>query len=231
MSVGPGSTWLRYLVLSLAIAAVVAIVALMATPGPSDENGLDPDERSVVTALRSIVVAQRAAREALILDVDGDGRGEHAFLGELSGCARMRLDQEGRLGSSYLSPPLLGLPFAAFADGSVPIDTFLVQLHLPASSGGWVADADEGGGSGNRTDTDRCEETFCVYAWPTAASRRRHAFFTDETGVVRACDNKDLGYFGRDRPPAAEAALARDSAEKEDERRTGRDGRTWYVVR
>jgi hypothetical protein len=197
----PGARW-RYLAVSLAATALVLSVLLMAAPGPDHDPAA---ESTAVATLRELVRAELQFAESAAIDTDRDGRGEHGYLGELTGAARLRIDASGRLGHDVLRDPLLPVALAAVVDGTAEREGYLLAVFLPGPDGSWIAEQPDGGGAGCAVAADRAEQTFRAYAWPLAPGRGRRAFFVDQRGIVHAFANADGRYVGRDQPVPADA--------------------------
>lgn len=181
------------------VVATAALVAGLLVALPTGEPTRD-GERAAVAALQQVARAQRQLLDSAAIDTDGDGRGEHGYLGELAGGARLRIDPAGRLGYAILTEPLLPTELAAVQGAAAEAAGYLVQLYLPGPGGSWIRENDDGGGAGCGVDADAAERAFRAYAWPARADSGARAFCVDERGSVFAHDNADGRYLGREQP-------------------------------
>lgn len=150
---------------------------------------LNANESAAIATLKNIHSAQSQFRAAAWIDRDRDGLGEFGWFRELAAAAPLRGT------GSPLAAPLLSRTFGQLTDGRVMRSGYCFQLWLPAHRGGWLAE----GGSG-AIDADAAEENFHCGAWPLSEASARRAFFTDATGTVWACSNRDRRYCGTGRP-------------------------------
>lgn len=213
---GPGTASTALLTTGASIASSIAIPALL-------KARVDRNERRVVETLRSIASAQAQCRDARLVDVDGDGRGEFGTLHELFGITPRRG------GLPPLEPPLLALSMTPAQDGTFELASYVFRLDLPArgATSRRAASSLEG---------DADEREFSVYAWPKSpGSNGVRVFALDADGTVFASDNraKDQSYAGHARMPEKDASKMRfaiDAVPGSRDRR-GRDGGMWRVVR
>lgn len=186
------------------------------------------NEDAALDTLRTIVAAQTQVREAAHLDVDGDGVGEYAFLGELMGRATRTLvafEGEEEPPSFGVSPALLESEFGTLTDsirGTVLMrDGYAFQVHLPGSSSDVDYDVYPGlhesgaagvGGvdpSAAQPDPVASAHAWLAYAWPLEHGRTgQRAFFVNQDGVIAECENVSGLYTGLERVPRFDAALS-----------------------
>jgi type II secretory pathway pseudopilin PulG len=162
------------------------------------------NEAAAVRTLKAIASTQDLVAASGLLDTDGDGRGEFAFLQELSG---ERLPRAGR---SLLSGNLDRLPrgsppgplpqffLKVDAEGGASLCGYRFRVLLPAAGGKAVAEtrADAGLGTTGTVDAGLASEAWCAYAVPERRSEGmppmggRRTFFVNQMGMVTAADAK-----------------------------------------
>jgi hypothetical protein len=209
---GPGA--IHGALLGGTVAALPSVVLPMML-----SSRIQANEKAAVAALREIGAAQSDVRAKALVDVDGDGHGEFATLGELTGRTALRN------GRNALDPPPLASAFAPDAHGFATRGGYLFRVDLPTLPGsrtGAVA-------------TDASEQHFVAYAWPLdAGTTGRAAFVIDEKGSVYFTKNEDdHRYSGADHAPQADAAEVRDATARVNgvtSVRRGRDGRVWLEL-
>lgn len=200
-------------------AGMVASVAIPSLLGART----DANERTAAETLRKIASAQMEFRERAVIDRDGDGIGEFAYLGELNGLIAPSGSGEP------LSSAFLPAEFQTMRSGCLEKHGYFFRVDLPGSGGTWHSEAQEGG----RTRTlaaDPTERAFLAYAWPVEVDTTgRRVFVIDETGKVHANDNETQGYSGLENQPASTAALSSSPFTRGTGRsvRRGGDGSLW----
>lgn len=183
---------MRILMLALAI-AVGACGA--GTDGRKDAAAeLTQNERTTVSRLMSVAAAETQAQCLAALDADGDGQGEFAYLSELSGADKGRVEGEG------IKIPLLGRVFRRSGRGGfVTAGGYNFRVFLPGEDGDLVAAAD-----GASVSADGAEERWVCYAWPQVYGETgKVTFVVDQGGTVHSQDIP--AYSGASGPEGAAA--------------------------
>lgn len=190
---------------ALPILSAISIPRLLSARIAANESGS-------IASLRSIAAAQAELRAAGAIDTDGDGNGEYAYFGELTGVAPLRIasdtgPQLGNRATDVLSPPFLSPSFAVRRDGRgagvVERHGYYFQMWLPgrpqAGKVPGVAEAPYGGSNDSPvpTDPEAGERLWCCYAWPADAGRTgKRVFVIDHEGNVHAMPNHGGFYTG-----------------------------------
>jgi hypothetical protein len=201
------------LAIGLAVGGLLGAVALMGGASGRDGDGLLEEERTAVRWLQTIADAQQRIQADGTLDTDGDGIGEHAFLGELGGGSRLRIDADGAVSYQTIETPLLPLAFARVQNRCVTIGGYHFQVLLPATGAdgapGWVEENEDGGGAGIVVNVDDAERRFCAFAWPAATSPATHTLFLDPARGVWCAPRADgtAAHRGGERRPAVTGSL------------------------
>jgi len=91
------------------VVTIISVIAAVSIPSLL-RSRVAANESSMVATLHSIAAAEAEFRQAAEVDQDGDGSGEHGFLGELAGNANVREVGGGR----RVSPAYL--PFSLRTD-------------------------------------------------------------------------------------------------------------------
>ena len=187
------------------LTAMGALVRFLVTEGMPGmvRGGRAATAQSAVSRLREIVFAQDSLRKHGFIDVDQDGIGSAALLGELSG-----MDDVRKLGRKF-DQPILGdrlRPVVATKLGPAAAAAgYLVIVCLPTQKGGWTARA------GEPIDEERAERQFLAYAWPDAATYGMHsAYAVDQDERILVSQNVENGetrWAGPNFPPPCDAAL------------------------
>ncbi|MEM6570026.1 MAG: hypothetical protein AAF957_16570 [Planctomycetota bacterium] len=200
--------------LGLPIVASIAIPKLMSSRLAANEN-------AAIATLRSFAAAQAQFQASGSVDTDGDGAGEFALLGELTGTSPLR-KPNGRggvaLGEELLSPPYLapGLaPEPTLAGVSVTVRSgYVFQMWLPAAGLAGTTDMQlSGNASAPLTSPTYAEDQWCAYAWPLDHGKTgNRAFCITQGGDIVAFDNERAVYHGMPgsggQSPSFDAALA-----------------------
>lgn len=151
------------------IAAVLAVAGVVAAAGIAvphwRRRNLNANESAAIAAMKNISSAQAQMQASGIIDADGNGAGEYGFFAELAGTAALRAAASGDSPPGKLSPPVLSPRFGAVRGGRVHVGGYVFQMFLPGAKGGWVAEADAGGGAPG-VDATRAEMEWICYAWP-----------------------------------------------------------------
>lgn len=146
--------------------------------------------------LKALVRAQKAFCDAAAADVDGDGRGEFAFLPELAGLEDARGADEP-YAADELPPLLREVSVRHFA----LVDTHLVRVFLPGPEG-WLQARREGFPEAASV-TDARESMWCAVAWPLAEGVGDRIYFVGPSGtVLRSAEPASARGPGQ-APPAA----------------------------
>ncbi len=183
------------------VALVTTLMGLflgMAVPNVVDAR-LRNNEAAAARALREVLAAQVLVRDSGLLDTDGDGRGEFAFLQELSGervpRAGKSLLAEGAAGVRRGAPPgpLPQFYLRLEEDGEARITGYAYRVYLPGAGGAAVAESHRGTSlsTTGTVDAGLGSDTWCAYAWPVDRAGEwwwpasgRAAFFVNQAGVV-----------------------------------------------
>jgi len=171
------------------------------------ESGQSASAQSALWRLREVVLAEDAVRKTAPWDPDADGIGSASLIGGLVGTAPVRDDQR-------VKAPLLNYAFRGSVETPIGpatrVEGYLFIVCLPAKGGGFTARP------GEPVDDELAERRFLAYAWPGGAARGMSTtFFTDEHERILVLDlprGAPALYFGKDRPPACNAALGADGA-------------------
>lgn len=130
--------------------------------------GRRTSEEGAVSRLRELLWAEDQVRAANMIDRDGDGRGEYAFLGDLMGQGDARLP----------NPPLQPGRFRPVSPGVYRGEGYGFVVYLPAVGGGATL---EGGTA--MIDPARARDRWIAYAYPLegpGAGRRLFIIDQDE---------------------------------------------------
>lgn len=205
-----------FLVLALGAIGILTAVGVVAlTPSGLVCGPLDANESAAIATLMNVHSAQDefAARTAA---------GGYGSFPELCGLAWLRGVASSGGPPLRLAPPLLGDAFGSAPAGRVSRSGYCFQIWLQTADGRWIGD----GAVAEPTPH------WCAYAWPSVSGKATRAFFVDEQGNVWANSNRELHYFGVERPVPIDAALPSSDAHAlvEPNTRSGRDGQVWVVV-
>lgn len=202
------------------VVAIIAVIAAVAIPKLMSAR-ISANENAAIATLRSIAAAQQQVQASGAIDTDGDGGGEFAFFGELSGTVPMRIYVPlaapvlGANPDDILDPPFLASAFGNITASEVERQGYFYQIFLPAQQTGAgivpaVTEAPLGGtlagdlATWNSADT---EILWCAYAWPVDAEKTgNRVFFINQEGDVLAFDNRDQTYERTGAGPAFDAA-------------------------
>jgi hypothetical protein len=233
-----------------AVAAAVVVPNLM-------RKGCGGNRTAAIATLRNLGHVQEEFRSRLLVDLDGDGRGEFGTFGEMTGYGGLRRDPAAVKRGAPASPPLLSPALVPLAEarGLAMKSGYAFGILLPGAGGypvreGGTGAAREPAFAGRRipvpasalsgpVDTDRAEAAWAAYAWPVAAGNSGTVvFFTDDSGEIWETANEDGRYSGSDRGPSWDAAMPEDgwgatwaSPPEDAGEYRGRDGNTWRRLR
>lgn len=165
------------------------------------------NEERAIAILRKLRLAELQFRQQVVVDQDGDGRGEFGFLPELAGTVEVR-------GGGWLNPPLIESSYgeSAMRYGGVAIsDGYCFCCYLPGVKVAMV-------GSGNElkpladavTDVSHAiavdwqENNFLIYAWPVEPGQTGiRAFAISRSAGITACSQHNYSRAKRPQPQDA----------------------------
>jgi hypothetical protein len=184
------------------IGATPAPVALDPVIEQLERASLLANEAAAIATLRAITSAEAQAMAAGIIDTDGDGQGEYAYLSELAGT------KPPRTSSEVLVPPILTPELGNVdAKGVATRNGYHFRVFLPSRAAGARSTGLAEGGRGT-PDGEACEVLWCAYAWPVQAGKTgARAFFVSQEGDLLETPNADSAYSSEVRGPAFDAAL------------------------
>jgi len=226
------------------VLAVIAIVSAIAIPQLSAAR-VTANESSAVATLRSLASAQALVSASGAIDTDFDGRGEYAYLGELSGAVPVRIGVggavgPGTLGLDELAPACMSASFANVAGGVITKSGYVFQVWIggPTVAGAVTAIAEDATGGkllAPFTDPQNAETYWCAYAWPVSlGGTGRSTYFISNDGQTLTYRNTGAPtYSGPLGGPASGAAytVAGDmSAPLALGGAMGSDGNRWVVL-
>ncbi|MBI3819126.1 MAG: prepilin-type N-terminal cleavage/methylation domain-containing protein [Planctomycetes bacterium] len=195
----------------LIVVTIIAIIAALAVPNLLSSRRA-ANESAAISTMRQLSSSQAEVKTASIIDGDGDGVGEYAYLGELAGTHFVRAYIGG---AQAISPTVKVLPPVASAalgniKNSKTVRTgYCYKIYLPNAAGLAVSEAPNGGADpANFPDPDGCETVWCAYAWPVSiSSSGSRVFFINEQGDILQTQNTLHQYSGVSEPPP-DAAFA-----------------------
>ncbi len=182
------------------VVMILAIIAAIALPGLLGGR-MAASEQAAVGALTAMKVAQQVFKTRRLVDLDGDGNGEYAFLQELAGAVPPR----GRVRT--LKPgEILGSHFGVTTGGIATKSGYCFQLFLPSDdeAGGDAIPETDGAPAAVVADADAQEVRWACYAWPTVNKSTGHrVFVVNQNNVVYESDNAGAGqqYSGLNNGP------------------------------
>lgn len=227
----------------LIVVAIIAIIASMAVPNMLGSRRA-ANEAAAISTLRQLSSSQSEAKAASVVDGDGDGVGEFAYLGELAGSHHVRTFIAGVQVISptvKILPPVASGSFGNVNNGHTTRSGYMFKIYLPGAGGTGpaVAEAPTGGANpASLPDPDNCETVWCAYAWPASfANTGTRAFFVNEQGDILQTQNNVNKYAGVNEPPP-HAAFAQGGAANCIKQptastiasKTGMDGDVWTNV-
>lgn len=225
------------------VVSIIAILAGLALPRFQAARSA-ANESSAIASLRALLAAEAIVQSHGDIDSNGDGVGESAFFGELTGTAGVRESVGGvpALGVTRLTPTALTASFGEVnASGLVAHSGYYFQIWLPGTPGGGVipgvAELPNVGGAdpANMPDADACEYLWCCYAWPIAVGTSgSRAFFVNQRGdVLQFLNTTATPYTGTSMMPGFDEAFVTAGDLSSDARvgvAGGNDGTTWLPV-
>jgi hypothetical protein len=220
----------------MAALVLLAVIVFWTVPwlfDPDHPRGTSSDT-SAIGALRNLIIIQDLVRKSGRIDVDGDGLGEFATFGELTGVSGVRTSALGPTAGRRMEPPYLNLSLAPRADRPlVTRSGWCYRIFLPSGPSTAATEVDPGKPFSAPVATDLAELHWCAYAWPEddKLSRGAKAFYVDEAGDVWWCFNRENRYSGASNAPSWDAALPAGGDQDWRTRRSasgpGRDGEIW----
>lgn len=226
------------------VLAVIAIVSAIAIPQLSAAR-VTANESSAVATLRSLASAQALVSASGAIDTDFDGRGEYAYLGELSGAVPVRIGLgggavgPGNLGLDELAPACMSAAFANVSGGVITKSGYVFQVWIggPTVAGAVSAVAEDPTGGkllAPFTDPQNAETYWCAYAWPVDLGETgRSTYFISNDGQTLTYRNSGVAqYSGVLGGPDFDAAysVADDMTATLALGSVGSDGNTWVVL-
>ena len=186
----------------LIVLVVIAVIATMAIPALLSSK-LQTNETAALAAVRNVVQAQINFASRRAADLNGNGSGEFATLGELSAGVAVRAAAGG---TDTLAPTELANSFRnVSAEGLVARQGYFFRVFLPDALDNGVPEL-AGGGADATVDAGRAENLWCIYAWPQQyGATGLKTYFANANGDILFTD--DARYTGRTAPIAAGAAL------------------------
>ena len=218
------------------VVAIIAIIASIAIPNLLSAR-LNANESAAIATLKNISSAQAQCQASGIIDANGNGAGEYAYFGELSGGVAVRNNEAGGLGTELISPPYLSAAFNNVVASRVQRSGYVFQVFLPDAAAAATAEAPGGGAGSVSISASNAEVMWCAYAWPASyGNSGKRAFFVNQSGDVLSCRNATQQYTGSGSsvPTGAAAVLSGISspsmASTIAANATGQDGERWTVV-
>lgn len=199
------------------VVAIIAIIASIAIPKLLSAR-LAANESAAIATLRSISSAQAQVQSSAAIDCDSDGGGEYAFLGELAGVRRLRVDDgagAAAIGAAtdILAPSVLSSAFGNLdANGVITRSGYCFAVYLPDGATPPVGVIEAGGAVNGTAGTgpNNAEIMWCAYAWPASVGQSgNRAFFINQEGDLLQMNNRVAGatqYTGAADAPAYSAA-------------------------
>jgi hypothetical protein len=162
------------------------------------------NEAAAVATLKNLASAQAQGRASSANDANGNGKGEYAFLAQLSGVAELQ-QAAAPGGEVKFVPPVLSKTFSRVRGSCVLRGGYLFQIYLPGKTG-WVTEAPTGGARGVEVDATRAESEWCAVAWPWQSGvTGTRAFCINSNGDILATAAGDA-FSGRAKRPGPNSA-------------------------
>jgi prepilin-type N-terminal cleavage/methylation domain-containing protein len=185
------------------VVAIIAIIASVAIPRLMAAR-LSANESAAISTLRSLTSAQAQVQSSAAIDTDGDGSGEYAYFGELSGALPCRISvagaaAAGAVGVDELRPAVMSAAFGNVAASVVTRSGYHFQVYLPdgnpAPTAG-IAEAPAGGAAAPFPGSNNGEVMWCAYAWPvTFAQTGNRSFFVNQEGDIYQYNNRGAAVY------------------------------------
>ncbi len=223
------------------VVAIIAIIASIAVPNMLSAR-MAANESAAISTLRQLMSSQSQVQAAGTIDGDGDGVGEFAYFGELSGADFVRVFVGGVQAVSpslKVTPPIASSSFGNVAGSRVTRSGYLFQIWLPGAAGVGLQELATGGADpASLPDPDLCEVTWAAYAWPVnRGSSSKRVFFASARGDMLQTLN-EVAFYSGIVAPAASAAFAAGGAPNVINQpvanthpmHLGMDGETWTNV-
>ncbi len=226
----------------LLVALVVGALLALALPNLHSTR-IRNNEAAAARALREVVAAQEMVRGAALVDADGDGRGEYAFLQEISG-ERTPRTFTPPAGGGGPTAPLPQFRHTVLEGGEAEVCGYRFRVYLPGKGGRAVGET-RAAPAGD-PDPALARSIWCAYAWPvrregdaTVATGRR-TFFVNQAGDVLAAEGAYAAVPAGDGKPAAPpppgaafqgAGLMETITGAPAVGTVGRDGNAWRAVK
>ncbi len=217
------------------VVAIIAIIASIAVPNLLGSR-LQANEAAAIATLKNLSSSQAQCQAAAVIDTNGNGMGEFAYLGELSGGVGVRDNESGGVSTVRITPPYLSGAFSNVSGSRVLRSGYYFQMYLPSSTAQPQSEAAGGGGSGVSIYGAFAENLWSCYAWPVSQGNTgRRAFYINQLGEVLACRNQTMRYSGTATAPAGTAAVMAGVGSPSmvstiAANATGLDGEFWNVV-
>lgn len=176
--------------------------------GPIGRVSIGGNESSAIGTLRTLATAQEQFRQQVLVDQDGDGKGEYGWLGELSGFDPTR-GRAGTPGEPCRASPFISAVLGAKdTEGRSQKNGYYFQMFLPTAAGRAVSEPAQVRGGGTAKDADHQEVRWACYAWPVERGvSGSRAFFANNAGEVYSTPATVTVYSGKVNCPTAAAAL------------------------
>jgi type II secretory pathway pseudopilin PulG len=139
---GGGSSELGGLGAAMVVLLVLAVAVLVVTPRLFRRTCEGGNETAAVATLWNLISTQEEFREARLVDLDGDGRGEFGTFLEMTGSIGLRADANGTTRGPTLHPAILSPSLATVnAAGVVTKAGYAFAIFLPGKGGPWVRES------------------------------------------------------------------------------------------
>ena len=170
------------------VIAIIAIIAAIAIPGLLRAR-ISANEGSAIGSLRTLSTSQAQFQSQNPVDQDGDGTGEFALLGELTGTSAMR--SNGSMADpSYVTSALAPTGTQTMRTAGQK-SGYYFKVYLPTAIAIPYSDP-TGTATALSTWADRQEVKWRGIAWPVSAKTSgNRAFAIDQAGEVYGAPNVD----------------------------------------
>ncbi len=238
----PSATRGMTLVELMIVVLIVGVIGSVAVPNVMAARAKN-NEAAAVDTMRLLRTSQAQFQKGVRADVDTDGIGEYGLLRELSGAAPVRTSVNGGSTGSVLSPALLSHAFGVMnGDGEVMRAGYHFKVFLPGAQGRAMGERSltqlESSGP-TEIDSDLSEANWSAYAWPAdGEGNGDHTYFINQHGRLTRSDASEQVRRGPNGIVASGAGGALATGGDRSSMlgvpaldTTGRDGRTWELVR